>query len=78
MEIGMHITNNLLWLKVVPNSTMNKLVVENDSLKLYVKAVPDKNKANTEVIAFFKKNFGLRVIIKRGEKSRNKVLEIIV
>ena len=76
MNIQSHIQNDLLKLKVIPNSSKVKLVEENGSLKLYLKAVPDKNKANMELIKFFKKQFNLRVEIKSGLKGREKVLRI--
>jgi uncharacterized protein (TIGR00251 family) len=54
------------------------LVEENGKLKLYFKTVPDKNKANLELIKFFKKKFSLKVEIKSGLKSsRGKVLRVI-
>ena len=59
-------------IKVIPNSSRNEL----KEGRLYLKAVPEKGKANKEVIKFFKKK-GLRVEIKSGEKSREKVLRII-
>jgi len=77
MNIQPHIQNNSLRLKVIPNSSKTELIEENGKLKLYLKAIPDKNKANMELIKFFKKEFGLRVEIKLGMKSREKVLRII-
>ncbi len=50
---------------------------ENGRLKLYLKAPPDKNKANLELIKFFKKELGLVVEIKSGVTSREKVLRIV-
>ena len=70
------ISNQLLRIKVIPNASSTKLVEENKQLKLYLKAVPEKDKANKELIKFFKKNFKLAVEIKSGEKSREKVLRI--
>jgi len=76
MNINNHIKNNLLKLKVVPNSKKSQLIEENGLLKLYLKAVPDKNKANRELIKCFKKEFKLNVEIKSGMKSREKVLQV--
>ena len=70
-----HVKNNLLSLRVVPNSSRQNVVEEAGRIKVYLQAVPDKNKANTELVKLFKKQFGLCVKIKRGEKSREKVLE---
>ncbi len=92
-EIKKYISNGLLKIKVVPNASRTELVEENDwnednkkdskkennkSLKLYLKAAPEKGKANQEVIKFFKKEFGLRVEIKSGLKSREKVLRVLL
>ena len=75
--IQKYLKNNLLELKVIPNSSQTKLVEEESGLKLYLHAVPDKNKANLELIKFFKKELGLKVKIKSGMKSRNKVIHLI-
>jgi len=76
MNIEKHVNNGQIKVKVIPNSKQNKLVEENNQLKLYIKAVPDKNKANHALIKFFKKKFNLKVEIKFGIKNRNKVLRI--
>ncbi|MEK6969781.1 MAG: DUF167 domain-containing protein [Nanoarchaeota archaeon] len=70
------ISNQLIKIKVIPNASSTKLVEETGHLKLYLKAVPEKDKANKELIKFFKKEFKLAVEIKSGEKSREKVLRI--
>jgi uncharacterized protein (TIGR00251 family) len=77
MDIKNHIKDNLIKIRVIPNSNKNNLILENNQLKLYIKAIPDKNKANLEIIKFFKKQFNLRVLIKSGLKSRDKVLKIV-
>lgn len=71
------ISNQLIKIKVIPNASSTKLVEENGHLKLYLKAVPEKDKANKELIKFFKKTFKLVMEIKSGEKSREKVLRIL-
>ena len=76
MRLNKFIAGNLLKIRVVPNSSRTELTEENSGLKLHLKAAPEKNKANKEVIRFFKKEFGLRVEIKFGEKNRDKILEI--
>ncbi len=77
MDINKFIHNNLIKIKVIPNSSQTKLIEENNQLKLYLSAIPDQNKANTQLIKFFKKQFKLNVEIKSGSKSRNKVLRIL-
>lgn len=75
--IDKHLQNSHLSLKVIPNSGKNELFEENGRLKLHLQAVPDKNKANLELIKFFKKEFGLRAEIVRGMKGREKILRIL-
>ena len=77
MELNKHIKEYLLQIRVTPNSSKNELVEENGKLKLFLKAIPEKGKANKEIIKFFKKNYSLKVEIKSGETSRNKVLKVI-
>ncbi|MDP3990579.1 MAG: DUF167 domain-containing protein [archaeon] len=69
--------NNLLSVRVIPNSGRNEIVIEGDKVRIYLKSIPDKNKANQELIKFLKKEFGLSVEIKSGMKSRDKILKII-
>lgn len=69
--------NNCLTIKVIPNATESKAVLDNNHLKIYLRAVPEKNKANLELIKFFKKEFGLKVMITSGEKSREKVVCLV-
>ncbi|MFH1276189.1 MAG: DUF167 domain-containing protein [Candidatus Woesearchaeota archaeon] len=73
-----HIKKNLLSIKVIPNAKTTKLEEDNQQLKLYLKAVPEKDKANKSLIKYFKDQHKLNVRIKSGSKSRNKVLEIVV
>ena len=56
MNINNYIKNNLLKIKVIPNSKQIKLKEENNQLKLYLKATPEKNKANRELIKFTKRS----------------------
>ncbi len=77
MELSAFIHNNLLHLKVIPSSGRTELKEENGRLKLYLKAPPEKNKANLELIKFFKKELRLVVEIKSGATSREKVLRIV-
>ena len=74
--LNKYIHNNLLKIKVVPNSSRTELKEINNQLKLYLQAVPEKGKANKEVIKFFKKEYNLKVEIKSGSKSRDKVLRL--
>ncbi len=76
MNLDKFVKNGLLELKVIPNAGRTGLKEENGGLRLYVKAVPEKGKANAELIRFFKKEYQLSVRIKSGGSGREKVLEI--
>ena len=76
MNLSNYLKNNLLKIKVIPNSKKTELLEKEGQLRLYLKAVPEKGKANQELIKFFKKGFGLKVEIVKGEKSREKVLKV--
>ena len=77
MKLNQFIKKNLVKIKVIPNSKKTELIEKEGQLKLYLKAVPEKGKANQELIKFFKKEFKLKVKLVKGEKSREKVLKII-
>ena len=64
-------------LRVTPNASRTELKEEDGKLKLYLQAVPVKGKANLAVVKFFKKEFGIKVEIKSGERSRDKVLRVL-
>ncbi|MDP3639877.1 MAG: DUF167 domain-containing protein [Nanoarchaeota archaeon] len=70
------IQNGRLQLKVVPNAKKTFLKEENGTLKLYLHAPPEKDKANKELVAFFKKEHHLSVYLVSGAKSREKIVEI--
>ncbi|MFC1801349.1 DUF167 domain-containing protein [Nanoarchaeota archaeon] len=72
------IKNNQLRVKVTPNSSKTEIKsIEKSLVKINLNAPPEKDKANKELIKFFKKQFKLNVRIKIGKTSREKVLEII-
>lgn len=63
-------------LRVIPNASKTELIEENDQLKLYLKAQPQKGKANEALVKFFKKEYKLKVVVKRGKTSRDKVIKV--
>ena len=77
MDLNNYIEGGKLKIKVIPHSGRSELKEEEGKLKLYLKAAPEKGKANIELIKFFKKEYKLSVRIKSGESSREKVLEVI-
>ncbi len=74
VNIKQHTKEGKLSIKVVPNASRTKLIEENNELKLYLKAQPQKGKANSELVQFFKKEYKLKVEVIKGKTSRNKVL----
>ncbi len=76
MNLDKFVKNGFLELKVIPNAGRTELKEENGKLKLYLKSVPEKGKANAELIKFFKKECKISVRIKSGGSGREKVLEI--
>jgi hypothetical protein len=69
----------LITVKVVPRAKEEKIVVENDRLKVYVKAEPSGGKANKRVVELIASYYGVAktcVKIVRGFTSREKVIEI--
>jgi len=72
-----YLKDNLLKIKVVPNSSRQDLVEEKTGLKLYLKAPPEKNKANQELIKFFKQKLNWEVEVVKGAKNRVKTLKLI-
>ena len=68
-----------LNIKVVPNSSKNDLIIENEGIKLKITAQPIENKANKAVIEFLSKTFKIpktSISITKGETSKNKTIFI--
>ena len=69
----------ILNIKVIPNAKKNKIIEGEGGLKVYLSASPIEGKANKALIDFLSEHFGVKkyqIKIKKGEKSRNKVVEI--
>ena len=65
--------------KVKPGSSQEKVVVDGDSLTVWLHARAHDGEANKAVVKVLAKYFGVaksRVEIVRGEKSRVKIVEI--
>ena len=77
MDINKFIENGKIKIKVIPHAGRTELKEDEGKLKLYLKAAPEKGKANAELIKYFKKELKLSVRIKSGETNRGKVLEIM-
>lgn len=64
-------------IRVKPNSSRSKVCFDDGRIVVFVRAVPDKNKANDEVIKVFKKSLRVRVEIVKGERSRLKRVRVL-
>jgi len=65
--------------KVVPNAKRNKIIEENGKLKVYLNAPAVDGKANQALVEFLAEHYNVKrrqVTIIRGEKNREKVVEI--
>ena len=67
-----------LRVTVIPNASKNEIISnKNNILKVKLKAVPQKGKANEELLKFLKKELGIKARIVKGLTSREKLLEIL-
>lgn len=70
-----------LNVRVIPNASRDEIVGESEGvLKIKLRAVPEGGRANKALCALLAKEYGCRsrdVRIVAGEKSRNKVVEIV-
>ena len=70
--------NNHLKISVKPNSRENKIIgydEDKDEVKVEIAAPPENNKANIEVIKFFRRLTKREVKIKSGLTSKKKLIE---
>ena len=68
-------------LKIIPRSSENKIVGESEDgvLKIKLTAPPVEGEANKKLIEFLSKEWGMaksKIQIIKGEKSKNKIVEI--
>ncbi|MFC1722563.1 DUF167 domain-containing protein [Nanoarchaeota archaeon] len=80
MKINDYIVNKKLKVLAKPNSPKTAILSYNQSkqaLRIAIAAIPDKDKANQELLKFLKKLTGRRCKIKSGSKSREKVIEFV-
>ncbi|NGX44741.1 MAG: hypothetical protein K1060chlam3_00916 [Candidatus Anoxychlamydiales bacterium] len=70
----------ILKVKIIPKSKVNQIIgFEEDTLKIRIKASPEKGKANKELIRFIAKSLSIaqsRISIISGHTSRLKKLQI--
>lgn len=74
----MQIIGNSFKIIVKPNSSRNEILGYDKERKAYrinIKAKPEGNKANIEIIKFFSRLLKKRVSIVKGLKSKEKVIK---
>jgi uncharacterized protein len=71
-----------LRVKVLPKSAKNEVVdiLDDDTIKIRIKAVPEKGKANKELVSFLSKELDLpkdKVQIISGKTDQLKLIKIV-
>jgi len=70
----------LLKIKITPNSPKNEIIEHTkDYMRIRINAVPEKGRANEELIKFLSKHFDIpksSIILKAGKNSPKKIVEI--
>ena len=67
----------LIRIRIVPNSSRNEIILEEEFIKVKVTAQPIENKANKALIEFLSKQFKLpktSIQIIKGETSQDKTI----
>jgi uncharacterized protein (TIGR00251 family) len=75
MQIRDYIRSGTLSVHAKPNSPKTEIIgwdESTQSLKIAIAAVPDKDRANIELLKFLKKETGLKPALVSGAKSRGK------
>ena len=65
--------------KVITRSSKNRILKEENSLKVYLTIIPEKGKANELLIKLLSDYFEIsksQIKIIKGEKSKNKIIEL--
>jgi uncharacterized protein len=67
-------------IKVIPKSSRTEIIeAQDDFLKIKLKALPEKGKANAKLIKFLSKYFKTpksNITVVKGETGKNKIIEI--
>ena len=67
----------IVRLKIIPNSSKNELIVEDEFIKVKISAQPIENKANKALIEYLSKQFKIPkslISIIKGETSKEKTI----
>ena len=74
-------TPKCIEVRVQPNASRNRIVEdESGILKVYVTTVPEDGKANKAVQELLSQYFKIaksKVVLKKGQKDKNKIFEIL-
>jgi len=63
-------------IKVKPNSSKSEIKIKDNEIIVYLKSLPQNNKANLELIKLFKKQLKKDIKIKKGLISKKKLIYI--
>ncbi len=69
----------IIEVKVLPNSNRDALFIENNKIKIWVKALAEKGKANQAMIKLLSKYYDVSessIKIIKGKRRRNKLVKI--
>lgn len=67
----------IIRVKIVPNSSKNDIIIEDEFIKVKVTAQPIENKANKALIEFLSKSFKIaksNIEILKGDTSKDKTI----
>lgn len=67
----------IIKVKIVPNSSKNDIIIEDEFIKVKVTAQPIENKANKALVEFLSKKFKIpktSIEILKGETSKEKTI----
>jgi len=77
MKISDYIKSGTLSVHAKPNASKTEVLGWDESkksLRIAVAAVPDKDRANIELLKFLKKETGMKPELVSGAKSRDKII----
>lgn len=69
-----------ITVRVTPKASRDRILVEDDAIRVYVTTVPEDGKANKAVVKLLSKALGVpktRLNLIRGATSRDKVFRIV-
>lgn len=71
----------IIRIKIVPNSSKNDIILEDEFIKVKVTAQPIENKANKALIEFLSKKFKIpktSIQIVKGDTSKEKTIALAI